>query len=276
MTPRPFLKWAGGKTQLLDKLLERVPSTFNTYFEPFIGGGALFFALHRAGRLDGGAVLSDSNAELINAYEVVRDCIDVLVEMLQWHAHKHSEGHFYDVRASNPGYGIGGAARTIYLNKTCFNGLYRVNKRGGFNVPHGKYKNPTICDEANLRACSEALQGVSLQVADFTHVEVGAICEDFVYFDPPYVPVSDTADFTGYTAGGFRHADQERLARLCLELASRWVGFLASNSDTAIARALYAEFEIDTVQARRSINSKGGKRGPVGEIIVRSDRCLTE
>lgn len=262
---RPFLKWAGGKGGLLSDILRRLPEGYGRYHEPFVGGGAVFFGL--APRA---ATLSDKNAELIHAYVTVRDDVDGLIEELGEHV--YTSEHYYAVRALDPA-GLPPrkrAARTVFLNRAGFNGLYRLNSRGQFNVPFGRYTNPRIVDAENLRACSRALIDVELRAEDFDAVLRRAQPGDLVYFDPPYVPLSSTASFTAYQAGGFGARDQEHLRDVFATLASRNVCCLLSNSDTPEVRALYKDFAIDEVQARRAINSKGSNRGPVGEVLVRS------
>ncbi|MDE2986527.1 MAG: DNA adenine methylase [Chloroflexota bacterium] len=273
---KPFLKWAGGKTSLLPELLEAAPEQIETYYEPFVGGGALFFALQAAGRFKR-AVLSDSNKELINAYTQVRDDVDGLVRALSVHQRKYREAedraeYYYTIRGKKLTCSLGGAANLIFLNKTCYNGLYRVNSKGRFNVPHGRYVNPTICDEGNLRAASEALQGVELRVADFADGPRLAGAGDFVYFDPPYVPLSETAYFTSYTAKEFGMVEQERLARTAAELAERGSRVALSNSGHPEVKSMYSSevFKLDEVHAKRAINSDAKKRGPVREYLIQS------
>jgi DNA adenine methylase len=263
---RPFLKWAGGKGQLLEQFGPLLPQNRRRYFEPFLGGASLFFALTP----QGGASLSDVNAELVDCYRAVRDDVEGVIEALK--DHRYDPEHYYAVRSHDPATMALAqrAARTIYLNKTGYNGLYRVNRSGKFNVPIGRYRNPSFCDPANLRACSDALGGVSLGVRDFSAVLQDAGAGDFVYFDPPYVPASRTADFTSYAPGGFGLEDQERLASVFDDLAARGVYVMLSNSDTAFVRELYAGFRIDLVSAARSINSKGVRRGKVSEVVVRN------
>ena len=268
--PRPFLKWVGGKTQLLSELCARVPEDYNRYFEPFVGGGALFFALKPKR-----AVLGDLNGELIGAYTVVRDRLPELVEFLA--EHRYEKNYFYSLRAVDPETlsAPEAAARTIYLNRTGFNGLYRVNSSGRFNVPFGRYKNPLICDYENLSACSACLDSTELQVGTFLQVLASATDGDFVYLDPPYVPSSKTANFTGYIPGGFRHESQQELADLLVDLDRRGVRFLLSNAGTEESRALYRtlpipDLHIDTVQAKRSVNCRTNGRGKVDEILVRN------
>ena len=273
---KPFLKWAGGKTALLPELLKAAPKQIETYYEPFLGGGALFFALQSEGRFKN-AVLSDSNRELINAYLQVRDNVEGLIRALGVHQRKYRAAedraeYYYTIRGKRLTCSLGGAANLIFLNKTCYNGLYRVNSKGGFNVPHGRYENPTICDEANLRAASEALQGVELQVADFAVGPSSAGQGDFVYFDPPYVPLSETAHFTSYTADDFGMEEQERLAAAASNLAHRGTAVALSNSGHQDVAALYREpcFDLAQVKVRRNINSKAAERGVVPEYLIRS------
>ncbi len=263
MTPRPFLKWAGGKSQLLGRLQARVPPSYGRYFEPFLGGGALFFALRPAR-----GVLSDVNREIIDCYTAVRDDVTGLVAALG--DHRYESKHYYAVRDADPAKLslIERAARTIFLNKTGFNGLYRVNRAGKFNVPFGRYAKPAICDESKLRACSAALANVELVAADFERAACRAAAGDFVYFDPPYVPISRTAAFTAYAPGGFDLDAQSRLATVFGQLAERGVAVLLSNSDVPAIRKLYAAYRIDVIEATRVINCKATHRGPVREVLV--------
>lgn len=264
----PFIKSAGGKRQLLPEIREHVPDRFGRYFEPFVGGGAVFFDLVRARRIARPAWLGDSNRDLAITYNVVKNDVDRLIAALRAHAAAHSESHYYAVREQAPTDRVGVAARTIYLNKTCFNGLYRVNRAGKFNVPMGRYANPTICDESNLRAVSLALQMAEIHAMDFQSAAV-AQEGDFVYFDCPYWPASATSNFTGYTNDGFTAADQQRLRDVALAMKGRGVRVLLSNADVPPVRALYAVgFEIRSVVAKRAINSKPGNRGSVGELLI--------
>ncbi len=261
----PLVKWAGGKRRMLPLLVPFVPETFGTYHEPFVGGGAMFYGL-RPER----AVLGDTNPELINTYTVVRDDVDGLV--LELRKHHHDETHFYEVRALDPSKlePVQRAARFIFLNKTCFNGLYRVNRAGRFNVPFGKYAAPLICDEPNLRACSTALKEVALHREPFERVLDRAVAADFVYFDPPYLPTSATSSFTGYTQDGFGLADHRRLRDVAAALKVRGVHVVISNSAAPAIRELYAAgFDVIDVQAARSINSNGDGRGAVTELVIR-------
>jgi DNA adenine methylase len=261
---RPFIKWAGGKRQILRELVQRVPK-FKTYHEPFLGGGALFFALRPAK-----AVLADNNLRLVRAWRGVRDDVETVIALLQ--TYPHDREFFLELRerpidqATDPEV----AAWFIYLNKTGYNGLYRVNSRNVFNVPFGRYSNPTICDATNLRACAKALQGIEILHDDFGSVLGRARRGDFVYFDPPYVPLSTTSVFTSYTAEGFGREDQRRLRDVALKLKAKGVHVLLSNSSSALVRDLYADrFVVEEVSANRNLNCKGEKRGPVTEVIIR-------
>lgn len=266
---KPFLKWAGGKTQLTPYLEELLPRDIRTYYEPFIGGGSFFFHLANKGRFER-AVLSDYNPELINCYKVIRDFHSELVEQLE--ILSITKDDFYRIRAENPQdlSPVRRAARTIYLNKTCFNGLYRLNKKGQFNVPYGQYKHtPKLYNQETLEGCAEVLNRYAvLHTHDFAKATKTAVEGDVVYFDPPYVPLTPTSNFKNYTGDDFTLYDQQRLAICFKELASRGVAVIASNSDTPLVRELYEPFEKHVVQARRSINSKGSKRGPVNELII--------
>jgi len=269
---KPFLKWAGGKTALLGQLLPLVPRVFRRYHEPFLGGGAVYFALaslEKKGEVEfTDAYLSDANEELMETYKVVRDDVEGLLEWLGKFQAAHSKEFYYRLRDWYPLTPVERAARFVYLNKTCFNGLYRVNKLGKFNVPMGNYKNPKICDEENLRLCSQALADAKLDCAPFEQVLDRAAAGDFVYFDPPYVPVSATANFTAYTQDGFGWADQERLASVVRELDRRGCLVMLSNAWVEPLQQLYAGFRLVEVQAPRVINSKGTARGKVREMLV--------
>lgn len=273
IAPRPILKWVGGKSQLLAELHARIAmvAPVQRYHEPFFGGGALYFSLFSAGLLGKKTVnLSDRNQNLLDAYIGVRDHLEELIALLQKHKAQHSEEHYYQVRAAAPRGAAARAARIIYLNKTCYNGLYRENSKGKFNVPMGRYKNPLICDEANLRAVSRALQSAQLAQRDFREVVAHAKKGDFVYFDPPYWPVSASASFTAYAKDNFGQKDQEDLAEVFAVLTKRGVHALLSNSDTPFINTLYNDHQIDIVQANRNVNSKGDRRGKVNEVLVRN------
>jgi DNA adenine methylase len=263
------LKWAGGKGQLLDQLVPRARAAMGAaYHEPFLGGGALFFELARIGALPPRVTLSDANPLLVELYVTVRDQPDQLIEHLREHQARHGEAHYYAVRQQVPGVAVARAARVVYLNKTCFNGLYRVNSKGVFNVPMGSYVDPNICDEPNLRAASAALQGAEITLSDFAAVADRSRPGDFVYFDPPYDPVSPTSRFTSYARAGFGPDEQRRLRDLAWALHCRGVRILLSNSMTPLVRELYAGFSLDTVLAARSVNSRPDRRGKVEEALI--------
>lgn len=267
---RPFLKWAGGKGQLLAQFEPLLPRSFARYLEPFLGSGALFFHLQPAA-----ALLNDANGELINTWECIRDRLEELVPFLERHRQDHGREHYLRTRELDPG-SLGPAeraARFLYLNKTCFNGLHRVNRSGRFNVPMGRYARPAIPSAADLALHARVLASASLFSMPYdefarSHARRG----DFVYLDPPYVPASPTANFTAYGAGGFGVGDQERLRDLFAELDSRGCFLMLSNSDTPLVRELYAPWAKTTtiVSARRSINSRGQGRGAVHEVVVRN------
>lgn len=259
----PFFKWAGGKGQLLQQYSPLLPTRWRTYFEPFLGGGAVFFHLQSRP-----AVLSDVNEELINAYAVVRDKVDELIAALR--VHRNERAYYYSVRAWKPETlpPVERAARLIFLNRTCFNGLYRVNKKGEFNVPFGRYLNPTICDEPGLRAASLALRGIEIRVADFEEALERAQEGDFAYLDPPYNPLSVTSSFTAYAENGFGEEEQRRLASVYKHLDRRGAILMLSNSASELVRALYSAFRVVEVTARRPINSKAGGRGAIPELVI--------
>ncbi|PCJ54092.1 MAG: hypothetical protein COA73_14650 [Candidatus Hydrogenedentota bacterium] len=271
--PRPFLKWVGGKRQLLPELLKRIDEAgdFGRYHEPFIGGGALFFELYRQGRLGRKkAYLSDYNPRLIETYEVVRDDTDKLIHLLKQHKAKNEHDYYYEVRANVPNEKTERAARIIYMNKTCYNGLYRENSKGLFNTPYGRYKNPQICDEENLHACAEALGHAKLVAQHFDMITKSAKKGDLVYFDPPYHPVSKTASFTGYAKDGFGEDAQRLLAHDFRKLHEHGVKVLLSNSYTPFILELYKGFTIDEVSANRAINSRADRRGKISEALIRN------
>jgi DNA adenine methylase len=262
---RPFIKWAGGKRQLLPELLRYVPGQYSRYFEPFVGGGALFFEL-RAKR----ALLADVNERLIRTYRGVKNDVEDVIGLLE--GYPHEQDFFYELRdvPIDEKSDAEVAAWFIYLNKLGFNGLYRVNRKNRFNVPFGRHRNPTICDAATLRACSASLADAELCVADFEAVVAQAAAGDLVYFDPPYVPLSVTSSFTSYTSDGFGPADQIRLRDLALKLKERGVHVLLSNSSAAFVRDLYQPaFETNEVSATRLVNSKVGRRGAITELVIR-------
>jgi DNA adenine methylase len=263
---QPFIKWAGGKRTLVSTILGLAPTEFNRYLEPFLGGGAMALALGR-----GPMLLNDANWELIVTYDVIKDSLVRLVERLEIHRHNHSEKYFYEIRALNPESldPIEQAARFIYLNKTCFNGLYRVNKHGQFNVPFGKHLEPSLYDNAVLKAASDALAGAQLYSLDYgiflrEHARPG----DFIYLDPPYVPIGAYSDFRRYTKNQFRESDQLKLAKLYNELVEMGTHPILSNSYAPETLELYRNHRIFVVEMKRNINKKGSGRGPVAEILV--------
>jgi DNA adenine methylase len=263
----PFLKWAGGKSQLLSQYQDYFPQPeeFGRYYEPFIGSAAVYFHLQPPH-----ARLSDRNDKLIEIYKVVQRHVEDLILTLKQHI--NDEDYYYQIRAQNPAdlTPIQRAARLIYLNKTCYNGLFRENSQGEFNVPFGRYPNPTICDEKRLRTASLALQGVELCVADFEQAVEPAAPGDFIYFDPPYAPRSATSNFTGYHRDGFTTADQVRLAETFHRLAARGCRVMLSNATVPLVYELYdgRGYHFIQVQARRSINSKANGRGPIPELLI--------
>lgn len=260
----PFVKWAGGKGQLLDQLEPLLPDRFDAYLEPFLGGGAFYLALEPAR-----AILADCNEDLIATYRVIRDRLDDLLAELD--THRHEEAYYYDVRAQRPDAlsPVGRAARFIYLNKSCYNGLYRVNRSGHFNVPFGRYRTaPRLYSEANLRRVAALLACADLALAPYQQTLDRARPGDFVYVDPPYHPLSATASFTAYTAAAFDAADQRELARWYRLLDRRGCRLMLSNSSAPLIRELYADFRIVEVQAHRMINSNAGARGAITELVV--------
>ncbi|HEY9799659.1 MAG TPA: DNA adenine methylase [Leptolyngbyaceae cyanobacterium] len=264
--PRPFLKWAGGKSRLIPQYQPYLPKNYQTYYEPFLGGGALFFHLRPQK-----AILTDINFDLITTYCCVRDRVEELIALLQEHKSKHNRDYYYTVRGKTVDDELEQAARFIYLNKTCYNGLYRVNSQGKFNVPLGKYKKPNICQEDLLRAASDLLSTSEIKQADFTEVLNSATSsDDFVFLDPPYHPISDTSYFTGYSIYRFSEIQQIKLRDTFKELSERGVKVMLSNSDSDFIRSLYSSFNIHTISAARSINSNIKKRGKITEILVTS------
>ena len=267
---RPFIKWVGGKGRLVADIHAIMPVTFGDYYEPFLGGGAIFWSLvHRLQKAKHAAFLSDMNDEIMHVYKMVRNDVDGLVAELS--RYEYAKEEYYDRRSAivKDLTAVERAARTIYLNKTCFNGLYRVNKKGQFNVPFGKYTNPTICDEENLRACSAALQGeVTIWSKDYEEVAKKAKEGDLVYFDPPYIPASATSNFTAYTASGFTAEDQAALGDLFKGLVARGVMCILSNSDTPLTREIYEGCRMVRANIGRTINSKAEARGKVGELLI--------
>ena len=267
---KPILKWVGGKRQLLDDILPLLPKDPKLYVEPFVGGAAVLLAKQPAH-----ARVNDYNAELGNVYKVVRDEPDALLEKLREHDENNTSDYYYEVRALDRESSfvdmgeVERAARIIYLNKTCFNGLYRVNSAGQINSPYGRYKHPNIVNEPGIRALSRYLQGdVTLMCGDYSEALRSLPRGAFVYLDPPYMPLTQTSAFTGYTEGGFDYDEQVRLRDECVKLREQGIHFLESNSDCPEIRELYADFTIRTVQAKRAINSRGDRRGAVNEVLI--------
>jgi DNA adenine methylase len=299
---RPFLKWAGGKRQLLPELRRFYPRRFGAYFEPFLGSGAVFFDLHASGRLDDRpALLTDTNPDVVGCYLAVRNDVDEVIRQLESLAAGHARAgadHYYEVRETRfnpwrrqlfasprrdddplPPYPPELAAMLIYLNRTGYNGLFRLNRQGAFNVPAGRYANPKICDADTLRAVAAALRrpGVSVRHASFDRAALAAQPDDFLYFDPPYAPLSATARFTAYTADGFDEAAQVRLHQVMLDLAHRGCRVLLSNSTAPMIHRLYGRHNADAraaglrtvkVPARRAINSRATHRGEISEYLI--------
>lgn len=268
--PRPFIKWVGGKTQLLPELIGRLPEEYGAYHEPFIGGGALYFA-----QAHNKAIISDINEELINVYNTIKERPEELIRALK--KHRYEEEYYYKIRNVDRSTLYRGwsdtrkAARFIFLNKTCFNGLYRVNAKGQFNAPFGSYKDPKICDAENIRACSEHLnQNTTILLSTFSDVVKRAKKYDLVYFDPPYAPLSATSNFTGYSKQGFDVEMQVKLRDCMDKLTDKGVYVMLSNSSAPLIYDLYEEYYIDEVMASRAVNSKATKRGKVKEVVVRN------
>lgn len=268
----PVVKWVGGKRQLLDEITPLLPKQISTYCEPFLGGGAVLFA-----RQPKNAIINDLNADLMLVYEVIRDELEALIASLQ--KHENTSDYFYHLRdldrdkaAYKDLSKVEKASRILYLNKTCYNGLFRVNASGEFNSPFGNYKNPNIVNEPILRAVSKFLSSPTIQLfsEDFAATLQRVPRGGFVYLDPPYDPVSDTASFTGYNKGGFDRAEQIRLKKCCDALTERGVKFLLSNSATDFIRELYAAYTIKIVYAKRTVNSDADKRGVVQEVLIQN------
>ncbi len=268
----PVVKWVGGKRQLLQDILKHIPDKYSTYYEPFVGGGAVLFHLQPRKM-----VINDINEELMNVYNVICNNVEELIEDLK--KHKNEADYFYKIRELDRDRekyaqlnNIERASRIIYLNKTCYNGLFRVNRQGEFNTPFGRYKNPNIANEATLKAVNNYFNKakITLKCGDFEEAVKGIRRGGFVYFDPPYDPVSESANFTGYDKGGFDKDEQIRLKKLCDKLNNRGVKFLLSNSSTEFILDLYKDYNITIVKAKRSINSKGDGRGDVNEVLVKN------
>lgn len=277
MTVKPIMKWVGGKRELLPELRKNIPSSFdketNTYYEPFIGGGALLFDI-----LPHHGVINDSNEELINLYKVVKNDVDSLIREIS--SYPYDKDFYYSIRELDRREGfpdflsdIKRAARTLYLNKTCFNGLYRVNKKGQFNTPFGKYSNPTICKEDDLKDVSSYFNDndISIMSGDFAQCAKDAQEGDFVYLDPPYVPLSKTSSFTSYTKEGFEDCDQKRIKSIIDDLSNNGVYVLMSNSSSSDVFDLYSsDYSVETVKVARKVNSKAHKRNKIDEFLIKN------
>ncbi len=268
----PVVKWVGGKRQLLDEITPLLPKRISSYCEPFLGGGAVLFSIQPSK-----AIVNDLNEDLITVYRVIKDDLDALIQSLE--KHENTSDYFYAIRdmdrdkdAYQAMPDVEKASRLIYLNKTCFNGLFRVNSAGEFNSPFGHYKNPNIVNEPVLRAVSKYFNAsnISFYSEDFADTLSRVRKGGFVYLDPPYDPVSDTASFTGYNKGGFDRSEQIRLKECCDTLTNRGVKFLLSNSATAFIKNLYKGYDIKIVKAKRAINSDASKRGSIEEVLIRN------
>lgn len=268
----PVVKWVGGKRQLLEDITPLLPKKISFYCEPFLGGGAVLFSIQPKK-----AVVNDLNEDLIAVYEVIRDDVDTLIEALK--KHENTQEYFYAIRdmdrnkqAYETMSKIDRASRLLYLNKTCYNGLFRVNSAGEFNTPFGYYKNPNITNEPVLRAVNKYFcsSNITFYNKDFSEILEKVPSDGFVYLDPPYDPVSDTASFTGYNKGGFDKDEQRRLKLCCDNLTTRGIKFLLSNSATAFIMDLYHEYSITMVKAKRAINSDASKRGAIEEVLIRN------
>lgn len=269
----PILKWVGGKKQLLSEITPLIPKKITTYVEPFIGGGAVLFNLQPKK-----AIINDLNKELINTYKVVKESPKELLELLKIYDKNNCEDYFYEIRALDRTdnfenmNNIEKAARVIYLNKTCFNGLYRVNKTGLFNSPYGKYKNPNIINKSAILAMSDYFNNNNIKIiqGDYKNALKDLKKDTFVYFDPPYMPISTSSSFTNYTKTSFNEKEQIELKKECDKLNNKEIKFMLSNSDHPLIRELYKNFDIRIVKAKRSINSKGNSRGKINEILVKN------
>lgn len=267
----PMLKWVGGKRQLLPEIVPMIDDKCSTYVEPFVGGGAVLFSMQPTR-----AIINDYNQQLINVYKTVRDNLDELLEELKIHEEKNSSEYYYEIRALDREDSfkkmsdVKKAARIIYLNKTCYNGLYRVNSSGQFNSPYGRYKNPNIVNEAVIKAISKYFNSNEIKIlnGDYREALKNLEKDAFVYLDPPYMPISSSSSFTGYTEGGFGYTSQVELKKECDKLTEQGIRFLQSNSDCEEIRELYKAYKIKTVKAKRSINSVAKKRGEINEVLI--------
>ena len=275
-SPKPFVKWAGGKRQLIPQIEKHLPEKFSSYFEPFLGGGALLFHLLSENKNLKGYV-SDLNSDLVLAYVTIRDNLNGLLKSLQKHSDNYfsdSKSYYYSVRETNPKSQIEKVSRLLFMNRTCFNGLYRVNSKGKFNVPLGRYSNPNIVQEENLRSVNQFLNHnkIIIKCQDFSSTVEKAKRGDFVYFDPPYQPVSKTANFTSYTNGNFGLNDLKRLAKVSNQLTKKGVNVLLSNSSSKQVRELFSskDWEIFEIEANRAINSDSNKRTGHSELLIKN------
>ncbi|MFB5598561.1 MAG: DNA adenine methylase [Nitrosopumilaceae archaeon] len=273
--PKPFVKWAGGKRQLIPTLSKHFPKSYGTYFEPFLGGGAVLFHL----LLDNPnqkCSVSDLNSDLVLAYVTIRDRVNELITSLKKHSKNYftdKNSYYYKIRENEPKGQIEKTSRLIFLNRTCFNGLYRVNGKGKFNVPLGRYSNPNIVNEENLRAISRVLQSrkISIKCKDFSGILEDVKKDDFIYFDPPYQPVSKTANFTSYTNRDFSLQDLQRLAELCHSLDSKGCNVVLSNSNTDEVKSMFdRSWKVKEIQANRAINSDSKKRTGHSELVIKN------
>lgn len=264
-----FVKWAGGKKQLLEQFKQFFPKKIDRYFEPFVGGGAV--ALYVIKTYNPKEVyLSDTNEELVNTYNIIKNNVEGLIKLLKLYKQKHSKEFYYGMRSedTNKLTELERAARFIYLNKTCFNGLYRVNSKGGFNVPMGSYKNPAICPEEDLREISKLLKNAKIEVKQFHEISKDVKKGDFIYFDPPYYPLNNSKSFTTYTKENFLEKEQEKLADVFKQLNIKNTKVMLSNSDSDFIKGLYKGYSINIVKANRMINCNGDGRGKINEIVV--------
>jgi len=266
-----FVKWAGGKKQLIEQFKPLFPEKINRYLEPFVGGGAvLFYVLKNYKPKD--VFIFDINEELINTYQTIRDNVENLIKELNKLKQLHNKENYYKIRAEDPKLlsRLTRATRFIYLNKTCFNGLYRVNLSGGFNVPIGSYKNPLICPEEDLREISKLLKNVKIISGDFEECLKYAKKNSFVYFDPPYYPLKNKKSFTTYAKGNFLEKEQEQLSKVFNKLDKKGCKVMLSNSDTDFIKGLYKKYPLKKVKATRMINCNGKNRGKINEVVVRN------
>lgn len=268
----PILKWVGGKRQLLHEIMPLIPKKVSMYVEPFVGGGAVLFEYQPKK-----AIINDLNEELMNVYKVIKESPNELIELLIIHQEKNSKEYFYEIRALdreenyiNNLTNVERAARIIYLNKTCYNGLFRVNSLGQFNTPYGRYKNPNIVNETLIFAMSNYFNNNDIKImnTDYKDTLLNLDDESFVYFDPPYLPISASSSFTSYTENGFSLEQQIELKEQCDKLNRHGIKFLLSNSDHPIIRDLYRDYHIKIIKAKRAINSKANKRGEISEVLV--------